>query len=68
MVTIAHLRAAWHYALIEIEAAIFHLESGAGNDPTTSADDATAAEAWLVNLRRDRIDYNVLLANHPSVH
>ena len=67
MITIDHLRVAWHYALVEIEAAIFHLESGAGEDATTSVDDARAAEAWLVNLRRDRVDYNLLLTDHPSI-
>ena len=68
MITIDHLRAAWNYALVEIEAAIVHLESGAGEDASTSVDDARAAEAWLLNLRRARVDYNILLTDYPSIH
>lgn len=69
MVTIGHLHDAWTYALAEIDAAIFHLESGNGRDATSLIGDAPrAVEAWLVNLRRDRIEYNALLTEFPSVH
>lgn len=68
MVTIGHLREAWRYALSEIDAAIVHLESNAGEEALPSIDEASrAAAAWLVNLRRDHCEYNALLTNFPLV-
>lgn len=64
MVTIDHLRDAWEYALFEINASIFHLEGD-----STAADDNSqrAADAWLKNLHRDRVEYDALLADYPSI-
>lgn len=69
MITIDHLRDAWEYALFEINAAIFHLESGDGKDVTNSGENSQkAADAWLENLQHDRIAYNALLTDYPSIH
>ncbi len=69
MVTINHLRDAWEYALFEINAAIFHLESGEGNDVASFGENSQkAADACLENLQRDRVEYTALLTDYPSVH
>ncbi|WP_158811492.1 hypothetical protein [Beijerinckia sp. L45] len=63
MVTIDHLRDAWTYALIEIDAAIAHLESDLDQGACDNL--SRAAGAWLTKLRRDRDEYNALLNDHP---
>ena len=69
MITIDHLRDAWEYALSEINAAIFHLESGDGKDVTDSREKSQkAADAWLENLQHYRMEYKALLTDFPSVH
>lgn len=67
--TIDHLRDAWGYALFDIDAAIFHLESEEENDIAGSDENLRRApDAWLAKLHRDRLEYNALLTDYPSVH
>ena len=67
MMTITHFREAWTYARIEIDAAIQYLEAESADTLSTS-DRSRAAGLWLINLRRNRIEYDVLLTEYPMVH
>ena len=67
MMTIDDLREAWTYALLEIDAAINFLEAE-GASAVADNDPNRAAGMWLTNLRRNRIEYDVLLTQHRSVH
>ena len=66
MLTVDHMREAWTYALSEIDAAISFLEDE-GCSVVVSSGSSRAAGMWLINLRRNRVEYTVLLAEHLSV-